>query len=192
MTAAAPRGTQTRERLVQAGIDCLVDGGWAAVTHRRVAARAEVNAGLVHYHLGGLPGLRAAIAAEAVAPLTGAPDTHDQSFDSWLGEIASMVDELSDRRRDVVLLLTTMIGALSYPEVREVVGGSLAAVRDDVRRGLDRHRPDAGHHRRDEIAAAMVALIDGAVLAAAISDALPTGGSAAPSMLPALRAIATV
>ncbi len=191
MTSTPARGAQTRESLVRAGVDCLVDGGWAAVTHRRVAARAGINAGLVHYHLGGLPGLRTAIATEAVAPLAWVPEARAQNFDDWLAELASIVDDLGDHRREVILLMTTMIGALSYPEVREVVGQSLATVRAEVRRALDTYRPDASAAHLDQLAAAIVALLDGAVLAAAIADTLPTAPTPL-AMLPALRAIAAL
>ncbi|MEO3885479.1 TetR/AcrR family transcriptional regulator [Nonomuraea sp. B5E05] len=55
-----PRGDRRREQLVAAGIAVLRDDGWQGVTTRAVAQRAGTNPGLIHYHFGGLAGLRSA------------------------------------------------------------------------------------------------------------------------------------
>ncbi len=75
------RGLATRHRIVEATIDLLTEGGWEAVTTRAVAARANVNVALIHYHFGSISALvEAAVAAgtetavaEPLASLLGAP-----------------------------------------------------------------------------------------------------------------------
>jgi AcrR family transcriptional regulator len=54
-------GNDTRERLLGATIELLAGPGMAAVSARGIAARAEVNQGLVFYHFGSV----AALVAEA-------------------------------------------------------------------------------------------------------------------------------
>ncbi|MFR0357516.1 TetR/AcrR family transcriptional regulator [Streptomyces sediminimaris] len=44
------RGNETRARLLQAAAELIVEEGWGAVTTRKVADRAGVRQGLVHYH----------------------------------------------------------------------------------------------------------------------------------------------
>ncbi len=48
----------TSERLAAAAVQLIAEDGWAAVTTRRVAERAGVNQGLVHYHYGSVAALR--------------------------------------------------------------------------------------------------------------------------------------
>lgn len=50
-------GADTRERLLQATIELLAGPGMAAVSARGIAARAEVNQGLVFYHFGSVTAL---------------------------------------------------------------------------------------------------------------------------------------
>lgn len=44
------RGNETRARLLEAAAQLIVEQGWGAVTTRKVADRAGVRQGLVHYH----------------------------------------------------------------------------------------------------------------------------------------------
>ncbi|MFJ9539233.1 TetR/AcrR family transcriptional regulator [Streptomyces sp. NPDC101225] len=44
------RGNETRARLLEAAAQLIVEVGWGAVTTRKVADRAGVRQGLVHYH----------------------------------------------------------------------------------------------------------------------------------------------
>ena len=47
---SAERGHETRQRLLDAAAQLIVEDGWGAVTTRRVADRAGLRPGLVHYH----------------------------------------------------------------------------------------------------------------------------------------------
>ncbi|MBU6266484.1 MAG: TetR/AcrR family transcriptional regulator [Sphingomonadales bacterium] len=44
------KSAQTRLRLVEAGVDCLVEGGYAALTTAAVAERCAVSRGAMHHH----------------------------------------------------------------------------------------------------------------------------------------------
>lgn len=53
-----------RQALIEAGMELLQEGGLAALTLRQCAARVGVSPAAPAHHFGGLPGLKAAIAAE--------------------------------------------------------------------------------------------------------------------------------
>lgn len=63
----APPAPSLRDGLIEAGIALLNEGGMAALTLRRAAARAGVSHAAPAYHFDGLPGLLTAIAARAFA-----------------------------------------------------------------------------------------------------------------------------
>ena len=65
--------TSTRQELIAAAQQLVVDGGWEIVTTRRVAERAGVSPGLVHYHVGSIEGLRRAAACEGARSLLEGP-----------------------------------------------------------------------------------------------------------------------
>jgi len=51
-TSAAGRGEATREALLDALESIAADEGIAALSHRAIARRASLHAGLIHYHFG--------------------------------------------------------------------------------------------------------------------------------------------
>lgn len=44
------KSAQTRQRLIEAGIDCLVEGGYARLTTAAVSERCGVSRGAMHHH----------------------------------------------------------------------------------------------------------------------------------------------
>lgn len=44
------KSAQTRLRMLEAAVDCLVEGGYAGLTTAKVAERAEVSRGAMHHH----------------------------------------------------------------------------------------------------------------------------------------------
>lgn len=67
----APPLPPLRDSLIEAGMALLNDGGMAALTLRRAAARAGVSHAAPAWHFDGLPGLLTAIAARAFADFAG-------------------------------------------------------------------------------------------------------------------------
>jgi AcrR family transcriptional regulator len=57
----AIRGQATRDRIVQAAREILIEQGHGGASTRAVADRAGVRLSLVHYHFGGRPGLLAEV-----------------------------------------------------------------------------------------------------------------------------------
>ena len=53
----------TRDRIVDAARECLLEDGYANLATRRVAARAQVPLSQIHYHFGGRRGLVLALLA---------------------------------------------------------------------------------------------------------------------------------
>lgn len=68
------RGHQTRERILAATVEVIGREGWDAVTVRKIAAEADVNAALVNYHFGSkadlmLAALESALEHQVMAPM---------------------------------------------------------------------------------------------------------------------------
>src|SRR4051794_20304445 len=57
----AIRGQATRDRIVEAAREILIEQGHGGASTRAVADRAGVRLSLVHYHFGGRPGLLAEV-----------------------------------------------------------------------------------------------------------------------------------
>lgn len=69
-----PDDQSTRDRILSAAGELIVEVGWANTTTRRIAERAEVNNALIHYYFGSKDALlveaaAAAFAAEVEGPL---------------------------------------------------------------------------------------------------------------------------
>jgi len=89
----------TRERIVKAAGELIVEAGWADVTTRQISERAGVNNALIHYYFGSkddllLEAARVAFASEVEGPfstLTGAESVAEalHRFFSWLGTLES-------------------------------------------------------------------------------------------------------
>jgi AcrR family transcriptional regulator len=168
---ATARGDDRRRSILAAGVACLADEGWAGLTHRRVAARAESTLGLVRYHFGDLEGLRREIAREVSGglaiplreSLSGASDRAD-----WIDRLLALVAGLDATRDEIALLLQVMVGSLTYPEVAEVVRGDLDSMRDALRDSLVALPDSVPVDRAAEVAAFVLSVVDGLLLGAAL------------------------
>jgi AcrR family transcriptional regulator len=171
------RGTRRREQLVRAGVDLLGEGGWAGVTARGVAERAGTHPGLVHYHFGGLPALKRAVAdaalreafEPAVALLTAAG--------SWPAGVAAVVRATAGRWEPRTARITAELVAASLgdPEVGELVRHTLA----DARARLVPWLAESGEAEPEGLATLLLAALDGLVLHRLVEPALPLAGAAA-------------
>lgn len=174
--ARATRGGRTRESLVTAGIALLADGGWAAVTTRAVATRAQSNPGLIHYHFGGLPGLRAAIAerasAEAIGPAVD-PLLQAEDVDSAIDALDDGITRLVADDRRIRLAAELMAGARHDP----AVGAAFQRNLEGARAGLEAWFADRYPHwpaeRAAGTAALAAALFDGLLLHRALDETTP-------------------
>ena len=165
------------EQLIAAAIELLEDGGWPAVTSRGVAARADVNVGLIHYYFGGMPGLRRAVVNEALERVVG--PMHG------LGALATQPDALVRSAVDALMATTTAApngarvtgalieGALREPDLADLVREALRAARRDLADQLHAVSPQLTRAQAAALAALLVAALDGLALHAMIDADLP-------------------
>jgi AcrR family transcriptional regulator len=139
---AAGRGRETRERLLRAAAELIVEIGWGQVSTRTVAQRAAVPAGAVHYHDSSLEALlRAAVAptlealaGELTSGLTEAPDVPTgirRQLDAVAGQPAGP--------GATVLVGEVFLQASRDALLRAEVAAVLAGVRAELARWLDGH-----------------------------------------------------
>ncbi|MFI6291999.1 TetR/AcrR family transcriptional regulator [Nonomuraea sp. NPDC050790] len=161
-----------------AGIALLCEEGWPAVTTRGVAERAGTNAGLIHYHFGGLPGLHAAIARAAgelvigplVAELLQAVDAR-----AALGRIRDMLGQTTGDERATRLAVEVIAGAARDPALGQVLREQLRAARQRIGDLLGRLYPAWPEERRAGAAVLVTAAIDGLMLHHLLDPELPVG-----------------
>lgn len=161
------RGDRRREQLVQAGVELLCEGGWPAVTTRAVAARADTNPGLIHYHFGGLPGLHCAVARQTcdlvinplVTTFLDAPDTR-----SALREIRDAIPQTANDDNAMRLAVELIAGATRDPALGAALGIKLREVRAEIADHIRIHHPSWSKRRAAGMATLIIAFIDGLVL----------------------------
>ncbi|MFC4117960.1 TetR/AcrR family transcriptional regulator [Nonomuraea zeae] len=170
------RGDRRREQLVETGIALLREHGWPGVTTRAVAERAGTNAGLIHYHFGGLPGLHAAIFRRAtdliinpmVAELLSAGDER-----AALAMMRGMMPRMSGDQQTARLAAELIVGATRDPALGEVLRDELRQARSQIADRLARLHPGWSPGQAQGAAALIVAAIDGLMLHHLIDGDLP-------------------
>jgi DNA-binding transcriptional regulator YbjK len=128
VTAATPKGERRRQALVDAATDLFIEGGFSAVRHRSVAARAQLPLASTTYYFESLDDLIAA-AVERLG-------------DRDLEAMREYLDGLPHRKRGeeatVELLLDLLVGDAETDDDREVltarIEGSIAGSRNEVLR----------------------------------------------------------
>ncbi|MFB7914044.1 TetR/AcrR family transcriptional regulator [Streptomyces sp. NPDC056061] len=116
-TNPSPR-TDTRERLIEAAASLIPELGWGDVSSRRVAERAGVNTGVIHYHVGSIGELRRIAAVRKIRMF----------FRDRIGEALT--------QSDPAVAVETLLRALSAsdprdPELLLLYESLVAAGRDD-------------------------------------------------------------
>lgn len=160
---AGERGESTRRQLLQATATVIARHGWGAVTTRRVAEQAGVNAGLVHYHFTSVDDLRrqATLAAleHVLAPVIARLETASDLSET-LEVLLRDLDSIDPEVPEVALLYEAFLAAVREDAIRAELGGAL--------RGFRRHVADllrnAGAEDPDDLAALVAAAIDGILL----------------------------
>lgn len=188
--AGSPAG-EARRRLLEATLELVGTDGIAAVTNRRVAARADVSLGSLTYHFSSQAELlRAALLLqverevtriEAITDRIGAADV---PLTALLAEGAELV-RAADAEPAALAELELYLGAARDPELRDAVARSFAAydalaatalgalgIPDDGTRaplvvamlnGLALRRLALGEPDRGELAEALTVLVRGLV-----------------------------
>jgi TetR/AcrR family transcriptional regulator, regulator of cefoperazone and chloramphenicol sensitivity len=78
-SAPRKRGDDTRAKIIDETIRCIVEEGFAAATAKHVAERAGVTWGVIQYHFGDRNGLLMAVVDDGVAKLLGSLSSTDVS-----------------------------------------------------------------------------------------------------------------
>jgi AcrR family transcriptional regulator len=165
------RGVRRREQLVAAGVELLGERGWAGVTARAVAERADTHAGLVHYHFGGLPALKKEVAALAVRRAFDPTIALLTSSTDWAAGLAAAV-RASEPTTDAASARATaelITASLQDPDIGDLLRQTLA----DARAQLVPWLRSTGASEPEGLATLLVAALDGLLLHRIVDPALP-------------------
>ena len=176
---AAARGSQTRERLLHAAAELIVEVGWGAVSTRAVAQRAGVPAGAVHYHFSSVPALLRAAVAPVLAALAGELTAELSAATDVPAGIRRMVEVVAGqpvRPAATVLIGEVFLQASRDAALRDEVSAVLAGIRLEVTRWLAGH----GHgERAAPVATVLTAALDALGMHRALDPDLDLTGAEA-------------
>ncbi len=91
-TAPRKRGDDTRAKIIDETVRCVVEEGFAAATAKHVAERAGVTWGVIQYHFGDRNGLLMAVVDDGVAKLLESLSSADVSELTLRERIEVVVD----------------------------------------------------------------------------------------------------
>ncbi|NVI89241.1 TetR/AcrR family transcriptional regulator [Actinomadura sp. BRA 177] len=182
----------TRIRLLEAAVAVLAESGWAAVTSRVVADRAQANNALVHYYFGSVDALRRAAVMHAVEKeLEGPVEAILRAEDALTG-LADAVRELMGRGPGTAgqrVVVEAMLHGLRDAELRAESERQIRMFRDLLAARLAENRT-AGLLRPDAdprgLAVLLAALVDGLLMHVLI-DPETEAGAATEGLLALLR-----
>lgn len=145
----------------------LSESGWAAITTRAVAERSGANVGLIHYHFGGLPGLRIEVARRAVdlvvGPivelLAGVPDER-----AALTAIRTALSHTRGDNQAGTLTVELLAGALRDPALGADLREQIRLARTRIADRLAELHPDWTRERCVGTAMVAMSTVDGLAL----------------------------
>ncbi|KAF1020372.1 MAG: HTH-type transcriptional regulator RcdA [Paracidovorax wautersii] len=170
-----------RERLVDTALSIMLIQGVQGVSHRAVAAEADVPLGSTTYYFRDLDALLMA----SIERLT---QRRRMEMETWSADIASLdalitglaeliITRLTRDRQETMLSYELYFLALRRPAFRFYSEASTQVLRDTIRRFAD-----------EDTTRALTALVDGLVVQGLLSTHIPTQHD----LLVAMRAMATV
>lgn len=154
----------TKSRLIEAAQAVIADEGWAAATTRRVADYAQVNPGLVHYHVGSIEQLRreallAGIDSFFSGSIVALPEP-DAPVGSWVRSLIDLDLDGPEQTRSARLLQESLVLAGRDAELRDRIATLLVTHRETIAGVL----ASRGVADPDGAASTISALVDGALL----------------------------
>ncbi|NGO71082.1 TetR/AcrR family transcriptional regulator [Streptomyces boncukensis] len=179
-TDSATRGAHTRTRLLDAAVQLIVEEGWGAVTTRKMADRAGVRAGVVHYHFGTVTDLLVdaaldALRRELMAALGVLREARDAS--AGIADLLAVLQGYSPEDPATVLMSETLLASTRIERLRSELSGLMRELRGamaDWLRARD-SVPDP-----EATAAVLGAALDGLVLHCLLDPELRTTSLAGP------------
>jgi AcrR family transcriptional regulator len=176
----------TPARLAEAAVHLISEEGWAAVTTRRVAHRAGVNQGVVHYHYGSVAALRRQAALQAMnavfePAIAGLLEADD--IGCALGHAIEAIQQIDPQNPATIVSFEAMLQSQRDPELRaqlhEMLNDFRAVLHDRLALAARRGRLRPGVDIRG-LALLLAAALDGIGLHRAIdseTSVAPAGAS---------------
>ncbi|WP_025273271.1 TetR/AcrR family transcriptional regulator [Haloglycomyces albus] len=181
-SAPQSRGSEVREKLLEAGAELIPELGWNGVSTRKLAERAEVRSGLVHYHFDSLQDLLCQSAMRVIRETLGAVggalalvDQPEDAVDAMLAHI----DMFSGLDPTSLLFAETYLQATRDERLRDEFTTATVEFQEEVGQFLERHNISS-----DGPALTFMSALDGFVLHKALNPSL-----AASTMAPSLKQV---
>ncbi len=153
-------------RLIDAAEAVIAEEGWSAATTRRVAERAGLAQGLVHYHAHSIEALRREATLRAIRRFFDQPLAADDSTAvgsrAWLLRLLSPGHPSTAHDRELRILHESLPAAARDPELRSEIATHLGRYRDRIATALRERGCSAD--AASALAATITAAVDGAVL----------------------------
>ncbi|MET9657207.1 TetR family transcriptional regulator [Streptomyces sp. NPDC006510] len=174
MSNESSHRTDTREKIIEAAASLIPELGWGGVSSRRVAERAGVNTGVIHYHVGSIGELRRIAAVRKIRAF----------FLDRIGEALAQTDPAAavetllralsandPRDPELLLLYESLVAASRDDRLRAEIAASLA----ELRQQLSDWFAERGVARPLTVAVTLTAAIDGYLLQRSLDPTLEPG-----------------
>ncbi len=181
--AASVRGDATRRAIVDATIELIGEVGWAGVTTRLVARRANVTQGVIHYHFGSKDALLRVAVITAFSEMLSAPAEALASAGSISEGLTAVIGSLAALGEAPLLSVSAeaLSLALRDRQLGEWMRQALVEFRGMIAQGLRDATPpgDRDDERIDGTAVLLAALLDGLLLHRAVDPELDLSAASA-------------
>jgi len=163
MKGADERSARTKEKLLTAARDLIVEQGWSSVSSRAISARAGINLALINYHFAGKKNLLEAMVDRAVTEITTSyiPAEAGSDLSSFMSSSLRMVPGMV-KDPNVRVLAMAMLEATCDEEIASAVKRNLSAFRrliEDIA-----HANGLPDSKVSGLATLLAALLDGIML----------------------------
>jgi AcrR family transcriptional regulator len=163
VTPGDPTKSSTRDRIIEAAADLIPELGWDGVTSRRVAERAGVKTGVLHYHVASMDELLRLAAVRRIRQffagrIEGILNREDPG--DAIEELFRSLTPADSQNPDFRLLAESLVAANRDEQLRRERVDSLA----ELRRTLIEWFRERNVASPESLAVTVVAAIDGFLL----------------------------
>lgn len=163
-TLRARTVSDPRQRLMDAALELIPEVGWAGVSTRKVAERAGLGSGLVHYHFTSLQELLTVAAIGAAEKLLrdfAAQLRLSTNVGQAVAGLAGTLDSFDTTGRANLLMTETLLASTRHQDVRVSLEKILADFRKELAEWL---RSSGGGEDAEGTAVVLSAVFDGLML----------------------------
>lgn len=174
--------TDPRQRLIAAALELIPEVGWAGVSTRKVAERAGLGSGLVHYHFVSVQELLTVAAIGAAKELLrdfGAHLRSSTNAGEVIATLAGALDSFDTTGHANLLMTETLLASTRHEDVRVGLEGIMADFRADL---ADWLRSSSGVEDAESTAVVLSAAFDGLMLRRTIDPSI-TSAAVLPVLL---------